>query len=403
MKIDFKLLANGKEYADGFPMVFSFSHQGKRKQKIIGFSKKEHFIEDHKTISAKHPDFNVLFPIINDYKILARKIVLSGVDDVDKAFKMLFEMNQKETSFVEFCKGLFIEMKEQIKTHERHKNIGQRNKVAGNLKVYENILNQFIGFVGDLPASEISTSLLLTFKNYMLKKGNSKSTIYSYLAILKSLYNQACVKYDFENTKPFVGLFNGLKIKSYNSKKKNISKADVVLMENWVGPKLKTEAVHFWLLEFYFAGADLIDLYYLKDVQIIKNRVYFERGKTSTGKLIDLAIHEKAAAILKIYKNNSEYVFPFRKDIKGYETFRSRYAKNLKKVQEELGINVMPVGGNLSGKVARHTFATIGKNLLIDPDLLRELMGHERDDVDNYYKDKFPQAIRDKALFEIIG
>jgi integrase len=103
------------------------------------------------------------------------------------------------------------------------------------------------------------------------------------------------------------------------------------------------------------------------------------------------------------YKNSSKYVFEFRKDIKGYETFRSRYAKNLSKVQEQLEINVMPMGGNLGVKVARHTFATIGKNLMIEADILRELMGHERDEVDNYYKDKFPQKIRDAALFEIIG
>jgi hypothetical protein len=29
-------------------------------------------------------------------------------------------------------------------------------------------------------------------------------------------------------------------------------------------------------------------------------------------------------------------------------------------------------------------------------------MGHERDDVDQYYKDRFPEAVRDEALFKII-
>lgn len=61
------------------------------------------------------------------------------------------------------------------------------------------------------------------------------------------------------------------------------------------------------------------------------------------------------------------------------------------------------MGGNLGVKIARHTFATIGKNLLIDADILRELMGHERDNIDNYYKDKFPEKIRDEAHWKIIG
>tara|TARA_B110000503_G_C7033666_1_gene365131 strand:- start:161 stop:988 length:828 start_codon:yes stop_codon:yes gene_type:complete len=275
--------------------------------------------------------------------------------------------------------------------------------VAGNLKVYKNVLAQFGNYMDHLPASEINFAILSSFKNFMITKGNSKATIHGYLSILRSLYNKASQKHGFENLKPFNGVFAGLKIKSYNSKKKHISKQDIQKLEAWSGPKLKTEAVDLFLLQFYFAGADLIDIYYLENKQIVDERLFFERGKTSTGKLIEISIHPKAGAILKKYQNKSKFVFEFRKDIKGYETFRSRYAKNLKKVQIQLEINVAHIGGNLGVKVARHTFATIGKNKMIEADILRELMGHERDEVDNYYKDKFPTKIRDAALFEIIG
>lgn len=402
MKIEFKLLKAKKITPEGFPMVFEISHKGVRKQKTIGFSKVEHFIEDHKTISAKHPDFEILFPLLNDYKLAARKIVLSGVVDVQQAYKMLFEFNSKEPPFVNFCKHEFEQMKQQVVSYEKNGNIVARNKVAGNLKVYQNVLNQFEIFIEDYPASEIEISILNDFKNFQIRKGNSKSTIHCYLSTIRSLYNKASVKYAFENKKPFAGVFSGLKIKSYNSKKKHISKDSIKLLESWTGPKLKTEAVDMFLLQFYFAGSDLIDLYFLEKKHIINGRLYFERSKTNTGKLIDLKVHTKAAAILEKYKNNTKYVFDFRKDVDGYKTFRSRYAKNLKAVQLQLGIQVVPMGGFLGVKVARHTFATIGKNLLIEPDILRELMGHERDDVDNFYKDKFPEKMRDKALFDII-
>jgi hypothetical protein len=39
--------------------------------------------------------------------------------------------------------------------------------------------------------------------------------------------------------------------------------------------------------------------------------------------------------------------------------------------------------------VARHSFANRAKNLMIETDITRELMGHEHDD--NYYKDKYPE------------
>jgi len=58
--------------------------------------------------------------------------------------------------------------------------------------------------------------------------------------------------------------------------------------------------------------------------------------------------------------------------------------------------------GNLGWKLSRHTFANIAKSLFLEVDLIRELMAHERDDIDNYYKDRYPEEVRDKAHWEII-
>jgi integrase len=43
----------------------------------------------------------------------------------------------------------------------------------------------------------------------------------------------------------------------------------------------------------------------------------------------------------------------------------------------------------------RHTFATLAKFKHYDQDLIRELMGHERNDIDTIYKDKYPEVERD--------
>jgi len=72
-------------------------------------------------------------------------------------------------------------------------------------------------------------------------------------------------------------------------------------------------------------------------------------------------------------------------------------------MQNRLEIKIQPLGGNLGIKVARHTFANIGKRLGIEEDMLRELMGHERDDIDNFYKDRYPEEERDLAQLKIIN
>jgi hypothetical protein len=158
-----------------------------------------------------------------------------------------------------------------------------------------------------------------------------------------------------------------------------------------------------FLLQFYFGGCDLVDLYFLKKNQIKRNRVSFVRTKTNTGTRIDLKIHPKAEVLLQKYTDAGEWVFPWGKDKASYENFRRTYQRGLIYIQEKNDVSVLPDGGNMGVKVARHTFANIAKNLMIEPDVIRELMGHERDDVDNYYKDKYPEAVRDEALFGIIG
>ncbi len=71
--------------------------------------------------------------------------------------------------------------------------------------------------------------------------------------------------------------------------------------------------------------------------------------------------------------------------------------------QKRICIEVKPLDGRLTSKVARHTFATVGSRFYIDPDMLRTLMGHERSDVDTIYKDTYPEKERDKFLNKIIN
>lgn len=217
------------------------------------------------------------------------------------------------------------------------------------------------------------------------------------------MYNKAVLLYKLHDAKPFEGVFTSLKQKSFSSKKKYLDREMLQKLEALELKSEKQKYVDLFLLQFYFGGCDLIDIYYLNKKQLRRGRVNFERTKTNTGTRIDLKIHPKAAAILAKFENETEYILPFKKDRAVYETFRRTYQRALVYVQKAHAIEIEPTGGPIGVKVARHTFATLGKNLLIEPDILRELMGHERDDVDNYYKDKYPEAMRDEALFRIIG
>jgi hypothetical protein len=402
MTIDIKLFKNEKETSDGFPLAVMVSHKRDRKRKNISFSLEKHFNQDNKMITEKHPDYDILAPILMSIKLKARKLILQGYTDVDQVFEELFAIDHSQILFMDYAQKLVAEMK-NIADERGKFDLKASNKVLGNIRCYENVLSQFENFSKKVTLQNLDFAILEQFKNYNLSIGNSKATINLYLRTLRAIYNKGILYHKFSNQKPFTGLFSGLKAQSFNSRKKYLDRESLVKLENLNLQSEKQKYVDLFLLAFYFGGCDLIDLYYLKTRQLRKGRVVFERTKTNTGTLIDLKIHPKAALILDKYKNDTEWVFSWKKENASYVTFRGNYQRDIVLVQVAEKIEIQPDGGNLGIKVARHTFANLAKVLNIETDVIRELMGHQRNDVDNYYKDKYPEAIRDKALFDIIG
>jgi hypothetical protein len=404
MKIEIKLFTNENLTAEGYPLVVQLSHQGKRKRKNLAFCHEKHFIADGSTISEKHPDYDMLAPILMNLKLKARKLILLNYTDIEKAYEELFAVDFSQIGFVDYAKDLIAEM-EQMAAQMKKFDLKGSNKISGNVKVYSNVIAQFGNFAQNTSLQNLDYETLLRFKNYNISIGNSKSTIHLYLRTLRTIYNKGIMMHRLVDEKPFARLFDGLKTRSYDSQKKYLDREAIYELETtklFMGTA-KQKYLDLFLLQFYFGGCDLIDIYYLKERQLRKGRVVFERTKTNTGTRIDLKLHPNAVKIIDRNKTAGEWLFPWGKEKNEYEIFRRTYQRALIYIQQKLAIEVQPDGGHIAVKVARHSFANRAKTLMIETDITRELMGHERDDVDNYYKDKYPEKVRDLALFEIIS
>lgn len=402
MKIEIKLLTAKKETPEGFPLVVEIAHQNKRKQKTLCFCKEKHFNQDQKAISSKHPDYDVMAPIIMELKIKARKLILQGFTDVEKTFLELFKQDFTQIMFTDFAEKLILDMKEMAVKLGKANDLMAKNNQLGNVKVYENVLAQFGIFAKDVSLQNLDYEVLMRFRNYQTGIGNSKSTVHLYLRTIRSIYNKGILLHKLPDSKPFTGVFANLKQRSFNSKKKYLEREQIAVLEKLDLKSAKQKYIDLFLLQFYFGGCDLIDLYYLRKKQLRRGRVIFKRTKIDDGVLIDLKIYPKAQLILNKFEGDGEWLFNFKKEKEAYETFRRTYGRALIYVQKMIDLE-MAEGCNLGAKVARHTFATLAKNLFIEEDIIRELQGHLRDDVDNYYKEKYPEKMRDDALFEIIS
>src|SRR5690606_8979557 len=129
-------------------------------------------------------------------------------------------------------------------------------------------------------------------------------------------------EFKLPDNRPFDKLFEGLKVKSFDAKKKYLAIEDIRAIENF---KPKSAAIEkfkdLFLLQFYLGGCDLTDLYFLEANRVRNGRVILERGKT--GQITSLKLFPKAQAIIDKHKAASDpYLFPWDKSVKSYETFR---------------------------------------------------------------------------------
>lgn len=85
MTINIKLLRNEPCTKFGYPLVIICSQNGKRPKKTFAHAEGNHFNDAMQMITNDHPDYDLLAPKIMDYKLKARKIILDGETDPDKA------------------------------------------------------------------------------------------------------------------------------------------------------------------------------------------------------------------------------------------------------------------------------------------------------------------------------
>lgn len=391
MKAKIILYTNDPETKDGFPVVLSISHNTKTKRVRLNFYVPKHHWNFDKNLPLPVAEcYETLYPYIMNLKSRMYDLIKLKITDLNAAADYIIEKEVAApvTDFYKFTDTL---VKEQQK-------VGRQ----ANAKTYNTAIVQLKKYRPKLALVDLNHQLLNGFKLYKQADGVSKTSIHGYLRSFRAIYNEAVARGMVADAQPFKTIFKGLSVRAGRSKKKYLDIDAIYKLEKVELTGLMDKIRDMFLLQFYLGGQDLIDIYHIKRKNIRNNRIYFERKKLGDrGAEFDLGILPKTAEILKKYSADDEFLFEGRKDYAGYDTFRRRYQRYLTQLQTQLKLEVLPKGENLGIKVARHTFANRAKQLFIEEDIIRELMGHERDDVDNYYKDRYSETVRDAALLKI--
>lgn len=256
-------------------------------------------------------------------------------------------------------------------------------------EAYQNSLNEFRKYRKSVSFSEIDYNFLNGFKR--LKKNTCNNNgINTYLKNIRAVYNEGIRRGRYVPD-TFVSPFAKIMEKKEPTKDKFLSLEEIRLIFR---KEEKTKYDYYFLLMFLLGGIDFIDLANLKKLHIKQGRVKFVRFKGGTNEIIDNFIFQETQDILDKFEEK-EYLTDIYKF--SFKTYRENFTKRYRKQLEEIGVT-----SYFSSKSARYTFINIGKELLLNRDVIMELTGHSRGDVHSIYEGKFPNHIKDEIHRKII-
>lgn len=266
----------------------------------------------------------------------------------------------------------------------------------GNAQAYKVDVDKLYKFCGqDFSFSQLNYNFLSQFKTYYLAHGNSPNTIHRNFRTYRAIFNEAIRREIISpNNYPFK---SGLMPTPVKTAKKNVSRVQLYRLRDMPLNRAKAFARDLYMLMFYLAGMDYVDISQYQFKPQEKYITYQRHKLGGTGQNIKIKISPPARAILEKYNYRLNLNPVTIKPYSRYTTGRNRINKNLKAIAKELKFPIVP-----TTKTARHTFATLAKKKYINPEVLKDLMGHEGHEVSDIYKDRHPQKKLDKALYKIL-
>ena len=324
---------------------------------------------------------------INDYTSKAEQILNRLPNPTRETFQRLFK---SETDLFTSQKTditfLFEEYIRQVQSEDRI-------KTAQNLTWS---LKSFKKYKSRICFEDINESWLNGYKAFMLKQGNSTTTIQIYLRNLRTIFNLAIKQgYISEKHYPFKNYTIGTSAKS----KSVLYAPDLKKLWEYEGTTLreKRSLAYFWM-SYLTNGCNFKDLAYMKFKDLKGDTLTFIREKTKNtntiaDKQITVYVHDEIRNIINTWGNKpasqEDYIFPI---LNGRKTAVEKEGRR-KKIQRQINDNLKAIGKKLGIEqkvilaVCRHSFATHLKISGTPTSFISDAMGHSSSrTTENYLK-----------------
>jgi len=399
-----KLNSRDKPKEDVYPLVFEFSHKGKRSYLTTGAALT---LEDYLQLKAGKTRKNWLKDLWSSLE--SDLVQLRDVSNLIKNFSIP-ELKKELGRNPEHRKDVFAYYENHIQA------IKDEDRIS-TYRTYKTGLVSLRKFVKGRPVAfhELTPQLLNSYEKWaIIEQGNSTSTVGINMRSLRTVVNAAIED----------GLMK-LEDSPFGKKKyqipasKNIKKALMLkqIREIMDFPSLEGSAEQkyrdMWLFLYFGNGMNVTDMCRLKNENLDSNSITFVRSKTrnstrTSQTKIKVSLIDPLKVIIEKYRNTdlnpNGYLFPFLADTETETQIRDRVQsvnKRINKHMKAIGIKLkieMPI----TSYTARHSFASSLKKGNQSATIIAEFLGHKNISTTQAYLGSIEDNQQDKIMQNLI-
>jgi integrase len=289
----------------------------------------------------------------------------------------------------------------KIKDLEKSDRIGSANFYRHSM----NSIKIFSKKPTHIEFKEITPKKLNDYEEWMLKEGNSVTTVGMYLRSLRAIFNQARKESIITNEQyPFgVGKYQ---IPVSKNIKKALSLEEIGKLYNHPLDEFSyaDRARDYWFFSYFCNGINIADMARLKFKDINGKSITFIRKKTAKNrkevKPIVAPLTDEIKRILNKWSNTDKlpdnYVFPILAEGISAKLEKSKIkwiVKQTNKYMQDLG-EELDIEENITTYTARHSFSTVLKRSGVSTEFISESLGHSDLKTTENYLDSFEDNIK---------
>jgi site-specific recombinase XerD len=341
-----------------------------------------------------------------------RKIHLQLIQSkVDGELRQMREMiRQKDESGVSYTLDDLIETFRQLPPVQTvfsfmQAQIAKKSQMKriGTTKTYTDALRRFREFREgeDLDFESMTADLMERYEAWLIDRGLKRNSIAYYLRTLRTLYNRA-VEAGLTDDHD---IFRHVHTSYGKTTKRAVSISDIRAIERIdlrEGSPLAF-ARDLFMFSFYMRGMPFVDIAFLRKSDLKRGLITYCRKKTNQS--LTIAWEKPMQDIVDRYAGqtrNTPFMLPILKQdndtaYRRYRQVEQTVNRNLKKIGDRIGLRIP-----LTTYVARHSWASIARNMDVSIAVISEGMGHNSYRTTQIYLNSIDTSQINRANWKII-